>query len=512
MAGALSSLALEEILTARGLVAPRDLEALPADPSGRRSLGDRLVAAGLLSEEQIAFAISEDLGYPLVAVTAAGLDPDLVRRVAADVLRDHRALPLLDEGEGEVVDVAFADPTDSRAVDAVSRALNRRVRPAVATAASIRAAIQEVYRDDRTDETPSGAVSGSADDVSGAIRLYAHLLAAVDQGAHQLLVVPGSKGGAVRLRREGIVEDRERLRPGESASLVARLKSLVGIGLRDAAAPRTATLSTRVSGRDVRLSLAFSPTESGEAAVVTLEYADVTRAARDEDLPIEVERAVADFLRRGTGLLVVNHARRDAGLSLFARCLARSAEVEGAGPSEVPGETTVTVSADAAIVPDGAVALRAAAFPGGFAEAAATGLALSPDVLALAPATGDLPPREAVLLARDGRRVAVLCAWRDAAETIVALRRLALPAGCGEAALRHVLTVATARRADGEGRVTLVEHVRLTAEDRARIEQACTTRQVRAALAAGGHRTLEASAREREATGEVPPGTSEEWA
>ena len=71
------ALALEEILISRGLVTRADLDGLSRDATGRRSLADRLVGAGLLSEEQIGFAVSEELGYPLVAVSRAGADPAL---------------------------------------------------------------------------------------------------------------------------------------------------------------------------------------------------------------------------------------------------------------------------------------------------------------------------------------------------------------------------------------------------------------------------------------------------
>ena len=74
------------------------------------------------------------------------------------------------------------------------------------------------------------------------------------------------------------------------------------------------------------------------------------------------------------------------------------------------------------------------------------------------------------------------------------------------------MTLASVRAAAGGASIPLVEHVRLSREDRARIEAASVARAVRDALEAGGHRTLRAVVSELAARGDAVPGSSEEWA
>jgi hypothetical protein len=87
------------------------------------------------------------------------------------------------------------------------------------------------------------------------------------------------------------------------------------------------------------------------------------------------------------------------------------------------------------------VRLRSERLPGGFPAAVAGALTLSPDVLVLAPRAGEVPPADAFLAARSGRRVVLVAAWRGEAETRSALSRTAVPAEAWPSLLRLVVDV-----------------------------------------------------------------------
>jgi hypothetical protein len=434
MAGTLSRLALEEILVARGLVSRSDLDALPVDASGRPWLADRVVAAGLLTEEQIAFAVSEDLGYPLVTPSADSVDADLVRRVPADVLRRHRALPVLAREDG--IDVAFADPTDSRAVAAVSKAIPGRLLPAVATSSAIRAALRQVHGPESDRATEDDDVH----EASGALRLHSFLVGAAAAGADAIQVRPLPGGAALRRRLRGRWEDVERVSPGARAALLARLASLVGLPAADRreaeGVARRAALVTRLSGRDLRLTASFVPTADGECATLAIHDARPIDPESPEAAlsPRDVERLAA-WAKHGDGLLAVNDADEDAALSFVARLLAHRA----------PGDS-VAVAARAG-TPRVEGALHVAAAAGATLDAAAEAAAAClPDVLVLVPGPGAPPPRAAFLGAQGGRRVVLVGAWRDADEARAAWAEVGLPAGTVDRATRWVVTFA---RGDG---------------------------------------------------------------
>jgi hypothetical protein len=424
MSTRIGNLALEEVLVSKGLVRAADLARVAEEAGGSTWLADRLVAAGLVTEEQIARAISDEMGFPFVTAGVDQIDPALVRRVPAALLRAHRALPLITEGD--TVDVAFADPMSSRAVALVAGALNRRVRPAVATSTAILACLREALGEEGPGEAAAYADGGF--EASGAIRLYALLLSCVEEGVTELVLAPGPAGGVVRSRRGGALVDRERIDAGLHRALTSRLKALVGEGTGGGG--HRGTLPACVAGRDVHLSLAVVPTESGDAACVTIEY-DAERPG-GRALGAEGLGRLAAFLAGGQGVLVLNALRPETACALLREArggAGRRAEQWvwcGEGPSFDVGP---------------ALRVRAQAFAGGFPEAVTAARALHPDVLVLLPRPGALPPVEAMLGAREGRRLVLLGAWGDAAETVAALAGVGLPRGSLEKVLRLVVTL-----------------------------------------------------------------------
>jgi hypothetical protein len=419
------NLALERILVDRGLVPAERLEAARSAGAGQERLADRVVAAGLISEEQLAQALSDELGYPFVAPVVGQIDADLVRRLPPALLRAHRALPLLDADEA--VDVAFADPLDEDAITAVGDALERKVQPAVSTPSAILACIQGIAGVEAG--TPEDDAHGESHwEASGAIRLHGLLLGCSLDGTTELHLVPGRGGGDVKKRRGGVLADAGRLAGGDYAALCARVRALAGdVGGPGGVAVRT-FLDATFAGRRVRLSISVVPTEDGDAAVVTF---DGARGAPSGVDPATLDRLAA-FLARGEGVAVVNASRVERAADVLAAARARGKALAthwvwcGEGPAPDVGP---------------AVRLRSERLPGGFPAAVAGALTLSPDVLVLAPRAGEVPPADAFLAARSGRRVVLVAAWRGEAETRSALSRTAVPAEAWPSLLRLVVDV-----------------------------------------------------------------------
>lgn len=442
MSGLTSRLALEEVLVGRGLVAREALDALPPDATGRQALADRVVAAGLASEEQIAFAISEELGYPFVTPTPEGVDADLVRRAPPTVLRRHRALPLLVHADENVVDVAFADPTDARAVDALAEALGRGVRPAVATSTAVLAALRAVFGADTGHPLHEDEVV----ETSGALHLHARLVEAVGRRADALQIRPAADGGTLSLRIDGRWEDVDRLSAVSRSAVVARLAALADLPAR-AAPLRRGALTTRIGGHDVRLCASVVAALDGEVATVAIHDATPLLRGEPPGLGSDDVAALAAFVRGGTGVLAVDDADEDAALTLAARVLAA-----------LPPRARVVVAGRAGTPRlEGAVHVEAG--PGGLGAATEAALACLPDVLVVVPGPGAAPPREALLAAQGGGRVVLLGAGRTPDEVLANWRGAGLASAFGRS-LRFVLsatrddarrTVVSCARA-GEGR------------------------------------------------------------
>jgi hypothetical protein len=127
---------LVSALLRRGLL-PREAVEAAADAARREgtTLQEILVSGGLVSEPELGFFLSEELGIPQVNPSLGAIDVDLVREFPAEVLRRRRMVPVfLEEGE---VTVALSDPLDREASSECPR--TGCDRPRRRTAASSRA-------------------------------------------------------------------------------------------------------------------------------------------------------------------------------------------------------------------------------------------------------------------------------------------------------------------------------------------------------------------------------------
>ena len=115
---------LGEILKRRGLVDDEQLEtALVRAHETGRLLGVVLIESGVLFEEDLARTLAAQLELPFISIPRLGLDRESVRLLPPSVGREMAAIPVRPKGDGVLV--AFADPTNPKAVAAVRRYLPR---------------------------------------------------------------------------------------------------------------------------------------------------------------------------------------------------------------------------------------------------------------------------------------------------------------------------------------------------------------------------------------------------
>ena len=92
---------LGESLIALGLLTPQELERAvraQAQGNGEEPLGESLVRTGTLSQADLQTALAHKMGYPAIDLLRFPIDPRAVRRFSAAVLQEHRALPLMQDG------------------------------------------------------------------------------------------------------------------------------------------------------------------------------------------------------------------------------------------------------------------------------------------------------------------------------------------------------------------------------------------------------------------------------
>ncbi|MDT7933267.1 MAG: ATPase, T2SS/T4P/T4SS family [Sphingomonadaceae bacterium] len=267
---------LAQLVSDRGLVAPEALARarMVAAETGER-LDSVLTRLGVVPEARLADTLAAAAGVEVA--TAADFPALPLPGISERFLRDVKALPLWDDGSE--VGVAFADPLDREAADALSFALGRRIRPFAARASDVEAALDRLY----------GAVAlegvadaGAADDddlerlkdlASDApvIRAVNRLIArAVDARASDIHAEPAEDALTIRFRVDGVMREEQPLPSAMRQSFVSRVKVMASLNIAEKRLPQDGRLRIAVKGHEIDLRVATSPTIHGEAVVMRL--------------------------------------------------------------------------------------------------------------------------------------------------------------------------------------------------------------------------------------------------
>jgi CheY-like chemotaxis protein len=290
---------LGDLLVASLLITEEQLaHAVRAQRRSSRRLGQILVEEGVLSEDDLAWALSHQLGYPYVFLTSDIVDPEAVRLLPEAFVRERRVLPILTFGDE--MTLAMADPTDQHTVDAVVERTGLRVKRALALGSNIDEMLNRFF---------SGRRAPARSDTRGAAATEAqylqfHLVQALQQGGTEVHFDPAGEGQArVRYRLQGELVDRPAQSVDLHAAIVRHLRELSGAGEAPAAsAARTMT----VGAHDIVFSATFVATLQGESVVVTLhpQISDAPDLA-GLGLPGEIVTAARRALAAASGLVVV---------------------------------------------------------------------------------------------------------------------------------------------------------------------------------------------------------------
>ncbi len=308
---------LGDILSASQIITADDVRAALDEQkrSGCR-FGEALVNLGIVTQEDIDWALSNQLDIPYIRLKKELIDPAAVAQIPAAMARTYNCIPLICAG-GEL-NIALADPLNRPAVEAVERETGCSVNVSVALLREVREMIDLFYGIDLQDtmgfESPlfsADALDAVNADLSGGI-LLDHLLEYVLKNQMSSLSFhPLGDEVLIRGRRGGKAATIGTLHPNHYPEFSLRLRRNA-LGLQPGAAAGNGTLSFMYRSAEVRFQAAFLLGEGGD--YVTLQQqADTPLPASFADLhlPAEQGSAFSTLATAGRGLTLF--ASHDAG-------------------------------------------------------------------------------------------------------------------------------------------------------------------------------------------------------
>jgi general secretion pathway protein E len=280
-----SELSFAEHLIATGKVQPQAIErAQHLAVESQERLESVLTRLGLITERDLAEALSQFLRLPLAVAADYPPQPILEDQLGRKFLREAKVLPLREVPEGVIV--AMANPLDSYAAHAVRFAVGKPVLPHVALPADLEAAHERLYGDGKSGihqisgETKEHVGDSIADDVdrlkdiaseAPVIRLVNLLITqAVEAGASDIHVEPMGNELRVRYRIDGVLRPVESPPQRLASAIISRVKIMAKLNIAERRLGQDGRVAMAVRGKDIDLRVATTPTIHGESVVIRI--------------------------------------------------------------------------------------------------------------------------------------------------------------------------------------------------------------------------------------------------
>ena len=286
---------LGDLLVEKGLITEEQLQfALGEQKKLGRKLGNTLIELGMIDENSLLNLLANQLNIPLIDINNYNYSNEVAKKLPESIARRYRALVLEDRERDYLV--AMADPTDIYALDEIQGKLDKPVSQAIVRESHLLENFDLVYR--RTDEISALAselgqdLNESAPELGDLLQTemtdapVAKLLQsifedAVQIGASDIHIEPDKSVIRIRQRVDGVLQEQVMQETQIAPAVVVRLKLMCGLNISEKRLPQDGRFHVIVNGRDIDVRLSTMPVQHGESVVMRL--LDQTRGALQLD-------------------------------------------------------------------------------------------------------------------------------------------------------------------------------------------------------------------------------------
>ena len=264
---------LGEHLVASGVISQAQLkEVLAQQREGDFSLAEMLVRLGHADETTVARAQAKVEAMPFVDLSKAGLRvaDEILAHVPEEIAREQGLLPVLEKG-GKLI-VAVDDPFKRMVADQLSFSIGMEVACALAAPGALRRAIRRFYGED-AEEAVAESFGGATDDDDDApiVRLVTRTFQeALRERASDIHIEPGHGRVRVRYRVDGMLRDIAEHPEHLHAPLMSRLKIMARMDIAEKRKPQDGRIGLVIDGREIDVRASILPSNHGETMVMRL--------------------------------------------------------------------------------------------------------------------------------------------------------------------------------------------------------------------------------------------------
>lgn len=314
-------LKLGDLLLQAGMITEEQLNwALEYQKTTGKRLGDILQEQGWLSEVEILEALEYQLGIPYLELAKQSIDQSAAQKIPEAIARRYVLVGV--EVENKKLKVAMSDPLNVYALDDLKISTGMDIMPVISSKKEILLALNQVYASAKTTDIVSKVeqeidsektTKSEMDDLiaaennSAMVQLVNNIIQrSVLSGASDIHIEPFEDRVRIRYRVDGQLQKLMTTKKETLNPLTARIKIMAGLDIAERRLPQDGRIATSVEDKQVDLRVSVLPTIYGEKTVIRIMYRDGISLSLDQlgFHPEDLEK-FKNLLRNPHGIILV---------------------------------------------------------------------------------------------------------------------------------------------------------------------------------------------------------------
>ncbi|MCK4224238.1 MAG: type IV-A pilus assembly ATPase PilB [candidate division Zixibacteria bacterium] len=281
---------LGDMLVKAGKISEEQLtQALELQRESKEKLGDVLVKMGaLLDEAELSEFIGRQLNIGALRLSDIELNPEVVKMIPSDIARKFNVIPV--SKLGKTLIVAISDPNNIYVLDAIKFITGCAVQPVISPEKTIQKAIDTYYQDsagldqilkglkeegleviEESEEIPTEQDLRSQVQDKPLVKLVDSIIGdAIRRGCSDIHIETYEKRIRVRYRLDGNLQEMSPLPFKYRAAIVSRVKIMADLDISERRLPQDGRIKVKFGDRAVDLRVSVLPTIFGEKVVMRI--------------------------------------------------------------------------------------------------------------------------------------------------------------------------------------------------------------------------------------------------
>jgi len=306
---------LGDVLVEAGVITEQQLqETMTEQVSTHKRIGQLLIEKRLITEEELVEILEKQLGLPRVNLYNYNINPEVATSIPLYLAKRHLVIPI-DKQENNLK-LAMADPMNIIAIDDVEMLTGMKVEPVLASESSIIQTIDQLFSLAETVGEDFAAETHTDEEIeqlralveeAPIVRVVNSLIhQAVSEGASDIHIEPMDKGVRVRMRIDGILHDMMTPPKDTQPLIVSRIKIMANLDIAERRMPQDGRITIQVGLKDVNMRVSTMPTIHGEKVVIRILDREKVILPLDKlGFSEKNYRTFLNFLLSHTGMILV---------------------------------------------------------------------------------------------------------------------------------------------------------------------------------------------------------------